>query len=383
MPQTPRPFWDERCNRWRLRFKKVLPDGTVKRHWHLASGKQNYARALARAAEIMGRPVPGPAEVTTVAGAIDAFLDRFPGKYRERMLRPLYLFAGNWPLADLPSGILADYRDWLKTAPWTDVNKRPRVGYGPKSIRGYVGYAAALFRWCAHRDRRWIEDVPDRPALPKAPKGHRHVAGPLLRAAFDTLPKRAKAVLSFIVCTGCRPSEGMLLEWDQVDLEGGVCRLPPEKHKTGGATGRDRVLFLTDAAKLILHTQRVQQKKQGTQSRYVFTSRLGRPYTPTGLRKILQRRGINGTYQLRHTFAQDARRQGVDLATISLWLGHASIKTTEIYVEIEREEGLRAAASLASPLRPPPPAGIDGAAERTDAGGRKRRPRTPRRNCAG
>lgn len=59
MPRTPRPFWEERNNRWRLRFKKTLPDGTVKRHWHLCSGRENHAKALELAKKIMGDSGPG------------------------------------------------------------------------------------------------------------------------------------------------------------------------------------------------------------------------------------------------------------------------------------------------------------------------------------
>lgn len=376
MPRRPRPFFDPRTNAWRLRYKQTLPDGTIRRHWHLASGRGKYAQALTKAAQIMGG-LPEPETVHTITQAIDAYLVRHPGAYRRRMLCPLNNFAGGMELREVEvrSGFLADYRDYLTSAEWTDVNRRTQTGYAPKSVRGYVGYANALFKWCGHRDRGFMASIPDMPALPTAPKGHRSIPPEKLRAAFARLPERAAAILAFILHTGCRPSEACKLRWEHIDIENRLCRLPPGEHKTGGRTGQDRVLFLTDAALEVVQGQRKFRETQ-----HVFTSRLHRPYTPGGLRKILLRRGIRGAYQLRHTWAQDARRQGLDLGTISAWLGHSTVKTTEIYVQIEQQEARQAAHSLASPLRPPLP----GSGNR-DLGvsGRRRRPGGRRSSSAG
>ena len=253
MPRTPQPWYDETKNCWRLRFKKLLPDGRIRRYWHLASGPRGdskvHALALAKAAQIMGTSGDLPTIVSTIAEAIQAWRKRHPGDYRRLMLRPLHIYAGAELLGTIKSSFLEDYRDWLKSAAWTDVNKRSHVGYSPKSIRTYVSYANAVFTWCAHRDRGYLEAAPDMPDLPKAPRGHRAEPRVRLRAAFAALPTTARPLLEFILLTGCRPSEGCLLRWDQVDLEAGICTLEYTEHKTGEATGRERVLMLTtDAA---------------------------------------------------------------------------------------------------------------------------------------
>lgn len=48
-------------------------------------------------------------------------------------------------------------------------------------------------------------------------------------------------------------------------------------------------------------------------------------------------------HTLRHTCAMSLLRSGTDIATVALWLGHASIKSTEVYLHADltlKEEAL-------------------------------------------
>ena len=38
-------------------------------------------------------------------------------------------------------------------------------------------------------------------------------------------------------------------------------------------------------------------------------------------------------HRLRHTMAMDLLQEGVDRATIALWLGHESVETTQVYLD--------------------------------------------------
>ncbi len=89
---------------------------------------------------------------------------------------------------------------------------------------------------------------------------------------------------------------------------------------------------------------------------YLFEgSEKGRSYPKRTVEKIydnacarakIQRKG--GIHTLRHTFATHLLDQGVDLRRIQTLLGHASIKTTQIYTHVSNEEIAKIRSPLAS-----------------------------------
>ena len=60
-----------------------------------------------------------------------------------------------------------------------------------------------------------------------------------------------------------------------------------------------------------------------------------------------------GTYHSgRHTFATTITlEKGVDIKTVSKWLGHASIKTTEIYAQVTKTQMSHTAQKLNEGIR--------------------------------
>lgn len=346
--------FEEGRNQWYVRIK-----GTKK---FLVTGRENEEEALELARKLQ-KGTPPAATPLTLGEAIKAWVIwKGAGQWERTMVQSLHEYAGGVPLASVGDTFLESYARWLARLKKPRMRRDRETGelfqytetpwtQGKKTIRVKVGLARTVLLWCAHRSRRYLERVPDLPKLPKAPKGHRDAPRPVLRNAFGDLPERAGAILRFILETGVRPEEACLLRWDEVDLEASVCRKPDTEHKTGGATGEDRVIYLGPAAKLIIE----QQPRGGV---YVFTSRTGKPYKPSGLRSILRRRGIKGGYTLRHSFAQNALEQGTHLAVLSKWMAHKSIETTQIYAQVRDHQAVQAAQTLSSPLLPQPASAV-------------------------
>lgn len=259
-------------------------------------------------------------------------------------------YAGTARLDSLTADHLEGYVRWLQAGydvPETSHSRGHtphRAGsYTAWSIRERVGYALRICRW--GHGRGWLSRVPTAPRLHTPVRLPRDIPLDRLRAAIAALPKRARALLAFVAETGCRPSEARLLRWEHVDRARGLILLPA--HKTAGKTGAVRCIPLTLTA----------LPPEGTTTPWVFPSRCGKPYTMGGLRSILRRHAPGITpYQLRHTFAQHAVDSGLPLDDVAALLGHTDSRTTRWYADIRAGRLQRAAASLTSPLQPPPPA---------------------------
>jgi integrase/recombinase XerD len=86
------------------------------------------------------------------------------------------------------------------------------------------------------------------------------------------------------------------------------------------------------------------KERQGEPEEPLFPTRQGRPLTRSGVGQLLAKHAATAAigcaslktkdvspHTLRHTNAMLLRAGDVDIATIALWLGHESIKTTYIY----------------------------------------------------
>lgn len=89
----------------------------------------------------------------------------------------------------------------------------------------------------------------------------------------------------------------------------------------------------------------------------VFLNRCKQLFTRFGIRTLVKRNVIKAalqepsllkkqvsTHVIRHTTAVHLLRAGVDINTISSWLGHASLNTTNIYAEVDLEMKAKALA---------------------------------------
>jgi len=154
--------------------------------------------------------------------------------------------------------------------------------------------------------------------------------------------QRDRMVTLVFLFTGLRLTECADLTWENVDLDDARATVI----RKGGAT-----------QSIPLHSallSGLRSYKGATTSGYLFRSYRGGAFGAHGIsgmfRTFIQGKlGIKCTaHQLRHTFATVLLRQGADLLAIQKLLGHASVKTTQIYADIEDTAPARALALLPS-----------------------------------
>jgi integrase len=143
------------------------------------------------------------------------------------------------------------------------------------------------------------------------------------------------AAIRMLLYTGCRLSEILTLQWEDVFLKEGYIHLKDSK------TGEKRIP-LNESAKALLRNL-----KQVTGNPYIFVG--SKPGTclvtlQDAWSKVRRLAGLEDVriHDLRHTFASLAIKQGVDLYTVSKLLGHKHIATTTRYAHLEMDHLIKA-----------------------------------------
>lgn len=152
---------------------------------------------------------------------------------------------------------------------------------------------------------------------------------------------RDRALAEVLYATGARVSEAVELVTTALEPQLGVLRLTGKGDKT-------RIVPLGERAAAALGTwlETWRRGLPGAASRdEVFLTRTGRPMDRvTAWRRIKAlalRAGIRANispHSLRHSFASHLVAGGADLRSVQEMLGHASIKTTEIYTHLDAEQ---------------------------------------------
>jgi site-specific recombinase XerD len=170
-------------------------------------------------------------------------------------------------------------------------------------------------------------------------------------AEFQMLLRHAspmfRRILIFLRFSGARPCELRRLEWTHI-VDGAIVQ---KIHKTAHKIGRPRRIILNVVTTKLLAWIKRRQKP----SQFVFLNHYSQPWTKWALCEhmshVRRRAGVPldcKLYSARHGYATGAILNGLDIATVGALLGHASVRTTQIYVHMAgKDEFLQAAASQA------------------------------------
>ncbi len=154
----------------------------------------------------------------------------------------------------------------------------------------------------------------------------------------DLLASRDRAILELFYATGLRVSELVNLRLGDVHLDIGYLRCI-------GKGDKERVVPIGQQAIGAMQAYLADLRPQlmtGRPTDRVFLSRTGRPLDRTNcwrmVVKYARRMGASGKlspHTLRHSFATHLLAGGADLRVVQEMLGHADVRTTQIYTHVD------------------------------------------------
>ena len=146
---------------------------------------------------------------------------------------------------------------------------------------------------------------------------------------------REKALVEFLVSTGCRLSEVTQLRADSLNFS-------DRSVLVTGKGDKDRVVYFSVRARLML--QEYIKERKGGDGLFVSTKAPYLPLKQRAIQRIIQaiseRAGLSirvHPHLLRHTFATHALNAGMDVTAIQRLLGHEDISTTQIYAAMNED----------------------------------------------
>lgn len=152
--------------------------------------------------------------------------------------------------------------------------------------------------------------------------------------------ERDRALLEVLYASGARVSEAVGLRTDAVDPSLRVVRL-------FGKGSKARLVPLGARAREALEhwiTRGRRALAASSRSDFVFLSRTGRPLSRNDAWRIVKdcarEAGLSveiSPHTLRHSFATHLVEGGADLRSVQEMLGHASIRTTEVYTHLDAD----------------------------------------------
>lgn len=158
-------------------------------------------------------------------------------------------------------------------------------------------------------------------------------------ASEDRYPNRDRALLALLYATGCRVSEIAALKIADINLTEGFCRCT-------GKGNKQRLVSLNPVAvqavgRWLTGERQDLVQRFGRDDGWLFLSRSGRRVARESIWSLIRRYarragcGDISPHTLRHSFATHLLAGGADIRALQEMLGHASIRTTQVYTHVE------------------------------------------------
>lgn len=240
---------------------------------------------------------------------------RTPAPHRSNLNKVLEGFGEKRLIHRITTGMVEDQADaWVAE------------GISEKTVNRRLSVLSRMLSWAHQRD--WLSRVPHIQKYREKPGRLRwqtpEEEGAMIRGLRELGRDDLADLVSVLADTGCRRSELLALEWDDVD--DGWIRL----WETKGGTSRS--VPLTKRALEIIHSRR------DLDSVGPFASVTARQLEE-GWNKVRGQMGLDGDkgftpHCLRHGCASRLVQAGVSILTVKELLGHSKLETTLIYAHL-------------------------------------------------
>jgi integrase/recombinase XerD len=224
-------------------------------------------------------------------------------------------------------------------------------GNSPATRNARLAAIHSLFRYAALRHPEHAASIARVLEIP-ATRHRRTTIAYLDRTEIDALlaapdrttwvGRRDRAMMLLAIQTGVRVSELVNLTIAQASLSTGA------HMRVIGKGNKERCAILTDETVAVLRAWL--RERQGQPHQPLFPTRRGEPLTTRAFELRLDKHTTTAArtcptlstkritpHTLRHTNAMLLRAENVDIYTIALWLGHATVKSTEIYLHADNK----------------------------------------------
>lgn len=261
-------------------------------------------------------------------------------KVRVYQVATLREFFGDMKLTEITTEEIERYkRERVRAVGPTSINNELRVLRAILNYATATGYPAA----CPKMQRLAVRGKP-RVAFLTATE-----LGKLFAEARAESPELVR-LLVFLANTGCRKGEALACEWEWIDLDAAMIRIPSNA-LWQPKSGKPREIPMSDACRAVLLGPRASE-------RWVFPKAGGERYVDFpkdafwAARNRAKLKG--GPHTLRHTFASHFLQAVPDLFLLAQVLGHSHGRVTELYSHLLPDHLARArnAVNLGPSLQP-------------------------------
>lgn len=142
-----------------------------------------------------------------------------------------------------------------------------------------------------------------------------------------------RAIVSFLLSTGCRIGEVVKLNRDDIDFR-------TKEVKVCGKGNKERYVYFNDVTAMYLQMY-LNTRTDDLDALFVskFNRRMNEHSHQAKMRDLGKRVGIENVHphRFRHTFASNLIRNGMPIQEVSILMGHARLETTQIYAHTSQE----------------------------------------------